>query len=474
MPQPHVIILGAGPAGLGAAYRLARAGQAHVTVLEANTWVGGNAGSFELAGLRVDYGSHRLHPACPPDVLADIRALLGDDLLDRPRHGRIRLQGRWIHFPLKPADLMLRLPPRFALGVMGDALSKPFTRNGHAGPESYASVLEAGLGKTICREFYFPYGRKLWGLPPQELAAQQARRRVSAGSLGRMARKVLSAVPGLKPKGAGRFFYPRRGYGQISEAYSQAAQAAGARVMLGTRVEAVEAGTGGQRLVRYTEKGQSAALHGDYVWSTIPITALARSLQPAPPQDLVQAAGQIGYRAMILIYLVLGADRFTEYDAHYFPEEEIAISRLSEPKNYVGAGQPPGSTVLCAELPCAPDGPEWQMTDAELQGLLLRALETAGIPVQAPLRGLAVRRLRHAYPIYRAGYEQHFDRLDDWLGSVPGLLTFGRQGLFAHDNTHHALYMGYCAAACLRPDGGFDGEQWARFRHEFRSHVVED
>ncbi|MCK5642498.1 MAG: FAD-dependent oxidoreductase, partial [Gammaproteobacteria bacterium] len=109
MAKPHVVILGAGPAGLGAAFQLTRGALAQVTVLERNSYVGGNAGSFELAGLRVDYGSHRLHPACDPEVLQDIRALLGDDLLDRPRHGRIRLRGRWLHFPLKPLDLALRL-----------------------------------------------------------------------------------------------------------------------------------------------------------------------------------------------------------------------------------------------------------------------------------------------------------------------------------------------------------------------------
>ena len=115
MSKPHVVILGAGPAGLGAAYRLSRRGLAQVTVLERNAWIAGNAGSFELAGMQVDYGSHRLHPACDPEVLDDIRSLLGDDLLDRPRHGRIRLRGRWIHFPLKPLDLALRLPPTFIL-----------------------------------------------------------------------------------------------------------------------------------------------------------------------------------------------------------------------------------------------------------------------------------------------------------------------------------------------------------------------
>ena len=107
-----VVVLGAGPAGLGLAFKLARRGTFDVTVVERSAVVGGNAGSFEIDGLRVDYGSHRLHPACPPEVMSDIRALVGDDLLDRPRHGRILLSGRWVHFPLKPFDLARSLPLR--------------------------------------------------------------------------------------------------------------------------------------------------------------------------------------------------------------------------------------------------------------------------------------------------------------------------------------------------------------------------
>ena len=159
-----IAILGAGPAGLGAALCLARRRQFAVTVFERNSVIGGNAGSFDLEGLRVDYGSHRLHPACSSRVLSDIQSLLGDDLLTRTRHGRIRLRGRWVHFPLKPLNLTFSLPPSFIMGVMWDAVFKARSPNSDA---TFATELEKGLGKTICRDFYFPYSRKIWGVPPR-------------------------------------------------------------------------------------------------------------------------------------------------------------------------------------------------------------------------------------------------------------------------------------------------------------------
>ena len=470
MAETRVIILGAGPAGVGGAYALTRDKRARVTLLEAQRAVGGNAGSFAWEGQRLDYGSHRLHPACDPAILADIRRMLGADLLDRPRHGRILLRGKWIHFPLKPLDLLLELDKGFALGSLSDAVSKAIAKRPEG--DSFASVLLANLGPTICRDFYFPYARKIWGREPEELSAIQARRRVSAGSFGKLARKVLSAVPGLKPPGAGRFWYPRQGYGQISEAYAAEAAAQGAELAMGWRV--VRVGRVGALWQVLAEQGnEKREWTAEHVWSTLPISLLASMTDPAPPAAVKDAAAAISYRGMILVYLRLDVARFTEYDAHYLPGAEIAITRLSEPKNYAALGEPAGHTVLCAELPCSPGDRYWEMTDAQLGELVSGDLARAGLPLARPPVGVMVRRLRQAYPVYLTGYERPFGVLDTWSESLPNLLTYGRQGLFAHDNTHHALYMAYCAAECLGPSG-FDQERWRRYRDIFSTHVVED
>ncbi|HET6680163.1 MAG TPA: FAD-dependent oxidoreductase [Gemmatimonadaceae bacterium] len=476
MSEPHVVVLGAGPAGAGAAWQLRNRARARVTLVEQQRVVGGNAGSFELDGVRVDFGSHRLHPACDAEVLRDIRTLLGDDLLDRPRHGRIRLRGRWIHFPLKPLDLLLRLDPGFGASTLGDMVRKATARTPvHAGAESFASVLRANLGPTICNEFYFPYARKIWGREPDALSAIQARRRVSAGSFGKLVRKVASSVPGLKPAGAGRFFYPRHGFGQITEAYADAARALGADVRLGTRVTGLVPPSGDRApwRVRVERDGASHDIDADYVWSTLPIPIIARAYQGEVPEAVRAAAAAIHYRAMVLVYLVLDIDRFTEFDAHYFPERSVRITRLSEQKNYAARSEPVGRTVLCAELPCDPDDETWALPDEALGNLVVQDLQRSGIPVPVQPARVVTRRLRQAYPIYLSGYEKPFGALDTWVESLPRLLSYGRQGLFAHDNTHHALYMAYAAVDCLR-DGEFDAASWRRYRDVFATHVVED
>lgn len=465
--QPHVVILGGGPAGVGGAYQLRRTKRAQVTLVEAQTVLGGNAGSFEAFGQWLDYGSHRLHHAVDPDILTDIKALLKGDLKDMPRHGRIRLRGKFLHFPLKPVDLMLRLDRGFAFGTLTDMIMKR-VRKADEG-NTFASVLWANLGPTICTHFYFPYARKIWGRKPEELSGVAGRKRVSAGSFGKMLKRLI------KPPGGGFFYYPRKGYGQITEAYAEGATELGADIKLGWKVTRLEAPVNGRNKWRITTErnGEQQTLEADHVWSTIPTPLVARMMDPPPPAAVIKAADAMQFRAMILVYIQLDVDQFTTTDAHYFPEENVAMTRLSEPKNYWKIGEPKGTTVLCAELPCFVDDELWKMSDQQLGDRLVQDMAKAGLPLARPPLAVMTKRLKQAYPIYLQGYENPFGELDKWADGVPNFLVYGRQGLFAHDNLHHALYMAYSAVDCFQ-SGKFDHAKWNGYRKIFATHVVED
>ncbi|MEJ2704476.1 MAG: FAD-dependent oxidoreductase [Sedimentisphaerales bacterium] len=474
---PHILILGAGPAGLGAAYRITSRDLGAATVVEKLKQVGGLTGSFDVSGVNVDYGSHRLHPSCDPEIMADLKALLGDELNERLRHGRIRLHNRWIHFPLKPMDMALKLPFSFSAGAALDLTRKGLRIRGKStGGESFATVLEAGLGKAICHDFYFPYVQKIWGLAPGDISATQAHRRVSANSPLKMLKKVLVSVPGLKPPGSGVFYYPKGGFGRISEELYNAAKNAGADFSLGSEVTSVRLkGSKIEEISCFSSEGRTVVFKPDHVWATIPVTDLVNLIRPAPPSPVVEASQHMDYRAMILVYLVLDTSQFTEYDAHYFPESDIPITRISEPKNYSRAETPRNMTVLCAELPCSTSDSVWKMTSTELGELVCDYLKMASMPVNTLPREVITKRFSHAYPIYRRDYNIHFDQIDRWLSEIGNLVCFGRQALFAHDNTHHALYMAYAAVDCLGEDGDFHMDKWQNhYRRLFETHVVED
>lgn len=467
-------ILGGGPAGLMTAHLLARDTDAEITLIDRAPRLGGNAGSFQVEGITTDYGSHRFHPAAEPEVMAEVKALLGDDLLLRPRHGRIRLGGRWIHFPLKLGNALKSLPLPFAVSLIRDMVTGPL-RRAPDGPETFSSVLLKGLGPTISKNFYFPYVRKLWGLDPDHLAVKLAERRVSGSSVTKILMKMARMLPGLRSETTGRFYYPRKGFGQICQTMEQSARQNGTDIQLETGIERIERdGNTVTAVVTKGKNGQETRHEGSQILSTIPLTALLGAMDPPPPTAVVEAARAIRYRGMILIYMVLETGQFTEYDAHYFPELSIPISRMSETKNYNNVTAPEGLTVLCAELPCDPGEEWWDMSDEELGQAFCSWLGGVDLPVNVPVKTVITRRLSHAYPVYDIDYADRFETVDGWLESLDGLVNYGRQGLFAHDNTHHAFAMSFGLADCLSPDGTFDRQKWAQYREKFSHHVVED
>jgi protoporphyrinogen oxidase len=266
------------------------------------------------------------------------------------------------------------------------------------------------------------------------------------------------------------FFSPRRGYGQIGEALAAAATDAGARIETGRAVIAVEREREpGRAIVVRSDDGSE--VEGANVWSTVPLPVLARLAgAPAPVLD---AAAQLESRALVLVYVVLAQSRWTPYDAHYFPEPEVPMARVSEPKNYrTSTDDPTDVTVLCAEVPCDLDGDVWRAAPEELGAAVVDALRRSDLPTADPVH-VEVRRVPRAYPVYRVGFDDAFGVVDRWATSVDGLLTFGRQGLFAHDNAHHALAMAWAAADAFS-GGTIDAQAWSDARDGFRLHVVED
>ena len=460
MTSFDTVVLGAGPAGLGAAYRLAARGR-QVLVLERQPHVGGLAASFEVDGLRVDHGSHRLHPTTPDPIMATLRALLGGDLQRRVRNGRIRMAGRFVAFPPSPADLVRRLPPLLSAQLARDVLTAPLRR--HAPADTFDATVRSTLGPTLASRFYEPYVEKLFGVPAASLSAELARRRVGARNTAGLVRRVLRPQPERKV-----FFYPRRGFGQIAEVLADAAREAGAEICTGVEVTGLHNRVDGATVS--CANGQT--FDAGTIFSTLPLAAIARlGRAPGPVQD---AARHLETRAMLLVYIVLAARRWTPYDAHYFPEADVPMSRVSEPKNYRDSRQDPTTTtVLCAEIPCR-IGDEWWTADAsDAAAVVVDVLARNGLPVTSPVHA-EVRRVPNVYPVYRVGFEASFSPVDDWASTLPRFVHFGRQGLFAHDNTHHALAMAWAAADVVGAGGQLDAAAWSRARTAFASHVVED
>src|SRR5919108_654522 len=216
------------------------------------------------------------------------------------------------------------------------------------------------FGATVAAVEYFGHDAVYLAPPPGGRAGG------GAGPGGGAPAGPPGGWPARLARGAGTggafFWYPRRGFGTISERLAEAAEAAGAELRFGAAAERVALETEGATV---TLAG-GATVAARRVWSTIPLPALARIAAPAPPAALLEAAGRPRFRAMVLAYLVLDGDRYSPYDAHYLPDAGTPVTRVSEPKNYRDGDDPPGRTVLCAELPCERDGALWRAGGGEL------------------------------------------------------------------------------------------------------------
>ena len=457
----RIAILGAGPAGLMTARELQLAGH-ECTVLEAASHVGGMAASIEIDGQRVDLGSHRLHPATDAEDLALLRQLLGADLQVRERNGRIHLGETWLGFPLQMGDMARALPRSFAVGAAYDSVRNLVRRPDN---RSFASRVDSTLGPTVARWFYTPYAVKLYGRDPSHIDAELARRRISARGASDIIRRLFSA----RTEAGRTFLYPRNGYGQLCEALADDIVEQGAELRLDSRVDHVRCDA-----TTVDVHADGAADRFDHVISTIPVDRLASMLTPAPPEAVMAALSDQETRAMVLVYLTLPVAQYTPWDAHYLPDADRRVARVSEPKNYRdNPDDPDQQTVLCAELACWVDDDLWSATDEELGRLVCEELDAVGLPSLQPA-GVATVRLPSVYPIFAKAGAPGRAVIDQWAVTDDRLTVLGRQGLMVPDNLHHVIRMARAARDAMRPDGRRDHSRWRAALDAFHDHVVED
>ncbi len=459
-----VAVVGGGPAGLTTALALARGGHA-VTLVESSGRLGGMAASITVDGVRCDLGSHRLHPVATPEVERLLVELLGDDLQVRPRNGRIGLAGRWVRFPLRPLDVVRSLPPGFALRAARDAAMGPWrSRRGGGGDDTFAAVVERGLGPAMVHEFYGPYAQKLWGVPADELAGDLARRRIANNAPGRIIAKLARAARGAQPV----FRYPRHGYGQIVESLVDRCARHGVELLTDATVASLDDVAGGLRLACSVAGEPPRSIEVDRVFWTASPTALAR-VSAAPPSALARPR----HRSMVCLFLTYEGPRVTPYDAHYLPGLDSLPTRISEPTNYRDGDDPDDRTVLCAEIPCDPGDTIATATPETLMARVADDLRRLGVTDREPVAAHS-QVLSAVYPVVTPADVEPVDQLLRWAHGQRCVTVLGRQGLVVADNLHHVMEMGLEAAACLDPAGTWDAQRWGAAVARVATNVVED
>ena len=442
MRAPAVLVAGAGPAGLTAAYELTRSG-VRVDVHEAEHGVGGIARTETYRGYRFDIGGHRFYTK-----VAEIEQLwqdwLGPELLQVPRLSRIFYEGRFYAYPLQLPNVVRNL------GLFESARMTSSYLRARLQPAAPEETLEDWVvnrfGQRLYRTFFKTYTEKVWGLPCSVIRADWAAQRIRGLSFTRAVSHALFRN-GQTTSLVGRFLYPRLGPGQMWEKAADLVKAAGGAVHLGSRVVALHHRQG--RVIEATMEGGDGrrTVPVSDVISTMPLPALARALDPAPDRATLDAAGRLRFRDFLIVVLIVkGRDLFPD-NWLYIHSPDVRVGRIQNFKNWSAAMVPdPATTSLGMEYFCSADDDVWRRSDEDLIAMAASEIGTLGLAPGAALVDGCVIRQPRAYPVYDDTYRTQVDRIRLGLSGLTNLQTVGRNGMHRYNNQDHSMLTGLLAA----------------------------
>jgi protoporphyrinogen oxidase len=457
-------------AGLAAARYLARDGWP-VTVVEKGAVLGGLCGSFRSQGFTLDHGPHKLYSVVP-GILDEIRALLGDQLIEHRKRNRIRLLGRYMEYPLKLGNLLPLLGPvraaRLGLGYAGALVGGVLGRHE---PGSYEEYILQRFGRGVYELVFEPLAWKVWG-DPRLLSVDLARARIPSSGATELVLRLLKLKEDTEDVDAPVFYYPRGGFGVFPERLAADVRAAGGRILTSAAPAGLEMANGRVEAVHVDTGGATERIPCRTLVSSIPMAALARLLFPG---DAAVAAevDQLRLRDLALVYLVLDQDRLVDDHWIFFPERRYPFNRLFEQKSMDPSLGPPGSTAVCCDLTCDESDAVWSAPDDELVRRCMAALVEAGLTTPEKLKGGFVRRFRSFYPMYTVDYRERLGKVYVRLKKAENLVLTGRVGMFNYNNSDHCLDMGRFIASGMAA-GAPPSEIWSGLEDRVRSYRIID
>ena len=435
----RIVICGAGPAGLTAAYQLAQKGY-EVTVLESDDVVGGISRTARYKEFRFDIGGHRFFTKIKP-VQDFWEEILGDEFINVPRLSRILYNGRFFHYPLKAANAVMGLgiweAGKIVLSYVQARLA-PFEKE-----DNLEQWVSNRFGDRLYRIFFKTYTEKVWGIPCTEIRAEWAAQRIQGLSLGKAilnATSLNKRSPTIKTL-ISEFRYPRLGPGQMWETCAQKIEEMGGRILMRHAVTAFESDERGVSAVIACNDGKSKRFEAEHFITTVPLTKLIEGLGDAAPESVANAANGLAYRDFILVALIVDREKLFPDNWIYVHTPGVTVGRIQNFNNWSAAMVPvEGVTCIGMEYFCFEGDGLWESDDAGLVKLASAELAKLGLCPGANVTDGAVVRMPKAYPIYDACYRANVDEISAYLDSVPNLHTVGRNGMHKYNNQDHSMY----------------------------------
>jgi protoporphyrinogen oxidase len=434
-----IAVIGAGPAGMTAAYQLAKGG-ARVEVFESSPHIGGLARTLTLWEQRVDIGPHRFFSS-DARVNSLWLEVVGDDYKMVNRLTRIYYKNKFFDYPLRALNALSGLGWSEALKCITSYFrEKILPTTIHEG--SFEHWVVSRFGRRLYEIFFKSYSEKLWGIPCTELdadfAAQRIRKLTIMGA-------IISAL--FPKKNTHRtpldcFAYPLQGTGMVYERMAEYITRKCGVVNLRSPVSKLNT-SGGAVVSIQLENGST--VEAEHVISSMPLTLLVRALG-ITERRVLEACSELRFRNTTLVYLLCDSDCLFPDQWLYIHSPDLAVGRITNFRNWVPQlyGKSP-HTVLCMEYWSQEDG-IWQAAEDQIISLAKKEIKATGLLAGARVLDGKVIRVARCYPIYRRGYAKHVATIAACLNQFKNLQVIGRYGAFKYNNQDHSILMGMLAA----------------------------
>jgi protoporphyrinogen oxidase len=434
-----IAIIGAGPAGITAAYELAKADIA-VSVYEAGPAVGGLARTIDLWDQKVDVGPHRFF-STDSRVNSLWLEVVGHDYHMVDRLTRIFYKGQFFHYPLKPLDALAKLGPFTSLACLASYLKVKISRKPPG--RTFESWVESRFGRRLFEIFFKSYSEKLWGIPCDELDSDFASQRIKKLSLGEVVLSMLNLSRQRHKTLVDQFAYPLEGTGIVYERMASHIRKLGGKIHTSTPVEKIL--FDGRRVNGLVTVDGGVHIHSELI-STMPLTQLVRRLPDNPPR-VVEACDALRFRNTIIVYLHIEESELFPDNWVYIHAPNLHCGRITNFRNWVpelyGSEK---SSILAMEYWCNSDDPEWTGPDSAMENLAKEEILRSGLAEKVTVLDAKVLRIPKCYPVYKSGYQDHVATISDHLRKFEGLQVIGRYGAFKYNNQDHSILMGLLAA----------------------------
>ncbi|HUS47091.1 MAG TPA: NAD(P)/FAD-dependent oxidoreductase [Phycisphaerae bacterium] len=451
-----VVVIGAGPAGLAAAYELTKQG-AGAVVLEKDSVVGGLSRTVEYKGFRCDIGGHRFFTKISY-VDGLWHEIMGQSFLRRPRLSRIYYRGKFYNYPLNVGNALKNLGPLKSLAVFGSLIRSKLLP--YRPETSFTHWVSNRFGRRLFNMFFRTYTEKVWGISCDRLSADWAAQRIKNLSLTKAVLRAMG-IGGKKAIASliDEFNYPALGPGQLYETMADRAKAAGAELHLNSPVTRIE--HDGRKVTAVcTGDGQARRFEvGRAAFSSMPLDELVLSLTPPPPAEVVEAARGLHYRSILTVNLLLNQAQLVPDNWIYIHDPHVVAGRMQLYKNWSPQMVPDAAqSVIGMEYFCTEGDELWTSPAERLVETATADLRRIGIADPDAVFDSFVVRYPKAYPVYDEGYAERLATIRAFLAGLANLYPVGRYGQFRYNNMDHSILTAHFS---VRKLNGEDIDPWS-------------